>query len=78
MTDEKRQETNKEAPAVSRRDLFQHSRLGAGWPLSAGSALAQQHEGHNHGGEQGAATAKGPYKRQTFDDHQWKTVHVLC
>lgn len=62
---------------VSRRNLFQI--LGAA-PAIAGfassSALAHTHE-------HGAASkdengAKGPYQRQTFDDHQWRTVRVLC
>jgi len=65
-------------PGVSRRNLFQI--LGAAPALvgvASRSALAQTHQ---HGT---AATAqengvKGPYRRQTFDDRQWRTVRVLC
>jgi gluconate 2-dehydrogenase gamma chain len=39
----------------------------------SGSALAQTHE---HAAHETAPT--GPYQRQTFDDHQWRTVQVLC
>ncbi len=60
---------------VSRRNLFQI--LGAAVPAVAVAAEAHQ---HNHGGNgsDGAQQAKGPYQRQTFDDHQWQTVRVLC
>ena len=61
---------------VSRRNLFQI--LGAAVPaaaVAAGTPAAQ----HNHGGGGSEQTqAKGPYQRQTFDDHQWQTVRVLC
>jgi gluconate 2-dehydrogenase gamma chain len=60
---------------VSRRDLLQI--IGAAPALAAVttcSALAQSHE---HGAAQ-QSTSQGPYKRQTFDDHQWRTVNVLC
>lgn len=64
----------KNSTDVSRRDLFQI--LGAVPALAAvtGPALAQTHE---HQAAQ-KSTAKGPYQRQTFDDHQWRTVGVLC
>jgi gluconate 2-dehydrogenase gamma chain len=58
---------------VTRRNLFQI--LGAA-PIAAAAFSSQV---------AGAATAQGeqegspqPYKRQTFDDHQWQTVRVLC
>src|SRR6478752_8170090 len=51
---------------VSRRDIFQI--IGA---VPAVAALAG-------GPAQAAAAAGVPYKRQTFDDRQWKTVRVLC
>jgi gluconate 2-dehydrogenase gamma chain len=55
-----------EKSGVSRRDIFQI--IGAVPAIAAVTA-----------GEAAAATPKaGPYKRQTFDDHQWKTVRVLC
>jgi gluconate 2-dehydrogenase gamma chain len=63
-------------PAFSRRGLFQI--VGAVPAIAAVTAesLAAQ---HNHGqpSEQGNAS-KTPYRRQVFDDHQWKTVCVLC
>lgn len=60
---------------VSRRDLFQI--IGTAPAVAAvvsGSALAQTHK---HEAAQQTA-AKGPYQRQTFDDHQWRAVRVLC
>src|SRR2546429_3145444 len=51
---------------VSRRDIFQI--IGAVPAIAAVTA----------GGSAEAATKSGPYKRQTFDDHQWHTVRVLC
>ena len=51
---------------VSRRDIFQI--IGA---VPAVAALAG-------GPAQAAAAAGVPYKRQTFDDRQWRTVRVLC
>lgn len=50
---------------VSRRGLFQI--IGSVPAIAAVTA-----------GEAAAATPKaGPYKRQTFDDHQWRTIRVL-
>jgi gluconate 2-dehydrogenase gamma chain len=60
---------------VSRRDLFQI--IGAAPAVAAavsGPASAQTHE-HPAAHDAGA---KGPYQRQTFDDHQWRTVQILC
>lgn len=60
---------------VSRRGLFQI--IGTAPAVAAivsGSASAQTHE-HQSPPQHPAA---GPYHRQTFDDHQWRTVHVLC
>jgi gluconate 2-dehydrogenase gamma chain len=55
-----------EKSGVSRRDIFQI--IGSVPAIAAVTA-----------GEAVAATPKvGPYKRQTFDDHQWRTVRVLC
>ncbi len=56
---------------VSRRDMFQI--LGAA-PVAAAAVGA--HSSHMHM-EPTEAAPKGPYKRQTFDDHQWETVTVL-
>ena len=60
-----------ETPGVSRRDIFQI--LGAVPAVAAVGAHS-----HMHMGQEEPAAAKGPYKRQTFDDHQWDTVKVLC
>src|SRR5450432_4207228 len=62
-----------EKPNVSRRDMFQI--LGA---VPAVAAVATGDHAHMHMAPEPVAAAKGPYKRQTFDDHQWKTVNVLC
>ena len=51
---------------VSRREIFQI--VGAVPAIAAVTG----------GPAQAAAAAGVPYKRQTFDDRQWKTVHVLC
>ena len=59
---------------VSRRNLFQI--LGA-VPVAAATATAavayDQHTPAAH-----STASKASFKRQVFDDHQWKTVHVLC
>ena len=64
--------------SVSRRNLFQI--LGAAPALAAlGTGAAHGQQTHEHGHEAAAqAGQKGPYQRQTFDDHQWRTVGVLC
>lgn len=62
---------------VSRRNLFQI--LGAAVPAAAIATGAPMAHEHNHGGNgSDKAQAKGPYQRQTFDDHQWQTVRTLC
>ena len=61
-----------ETPNPSRRDMFQI--LGA---VPAVAAVASTDHAHMHMAPEPVA-AKGPYKRQTFDDHQWHTVNVLC
>ncbi len=73
---------NTEAPekdSLSRRGLFQI--IGA-VPVAAAVATsasaAETHSGHNHVAPSTADGTKAAYKRQTFDDHQWKTVSVLC
>jgi hypothetical protein len=60
-----------ETPGVSRRDIFQI--LGAVPAVAAVGAHS-----HMHMAQEEPAATKGPYKRQTFDDHQWETVKVLC
>ncbi len=69
---------DREAAGVSRRDLFNIiGSVPAIAAVTAGSAAAQSHAGHLAPAHDSSA-AKGPYKRQTFDDHQWRTVRVLC
>jgi gluconate 2-dehydrogenase subunit 3-like protein len=60
-----------ETPGVSRRDIFQI--LGA-----VPAVAAVEAHSHMHTGQEEPTAPKGPYKRQTFDDHQWETVKVLC
>jgi gluconate 2-dehydrogenase gamma chain len=48
---------------ISRRSVFQI--LGS---VPAAAALTGQ----------AASAAHAPYQRKVFDDHQWRTVHVLC
>ena len=45
--------------------------------LVTGVAEAQTH-GHVHIVPETQSAENQPYKRQTFDDHQWETVKVLC
>ena len=60
---------------VSRRNLFHI--LGA-VPAAAALANAEDaHAGHMAHAAAQESSAKGPYKRKTFDDHQWKTVCTL-
>jgi hypothetical protein len=64
--------------AVSRRGLFQIlSAVPALTVAGAGVAAAQTHD-HEHGNAAAQTpTAQAPFVRRVFDDHQWKTVHVL-
>jgi len=58
----------KQTSHVSRRDLFQI--VGAAPALAAAtvaSGRAQTHEAH-----------PGAYQRKVFNEHDWRTVHVLC
>jgi Gluconate 2-dehydrogenase subunit 3 len=72
---EKQNPNEPEKPAVSRRDLF--SIIGSVPVFAAAATAAETHAGHTM--PAGApSTNKGPYERQVFDDHQWRTVHVLC
>jgi len=58
---------------ISRRTIFQI--MGAAPALAAVTSAAEAHE-HAHMAASAAATL--PFKRQTFDDHQWQTIHVVC
>ncbi len=61
---------------VTRRNLFQI--LGAA-PVAAAALSAEAHPASMHDSQQTQSEAQSqPYKRQTFDDHQWRTVQVLC
>jgi len=55
---------------VTRRNLIQI--LGAAAPAAA---AAQEHA---HAPAAESAARKPVYQRKVFDDHHWKTVHVLC
>lgn len=60
--------------SVSRRGLFQ---ILSAVPAAAVIASASPAPAHEHAHGTADAHATGPYKRQTFDDHQWQTVCVL-
>jgi len=59
---------------VTRRSLIQI--------LSAAPAIAeaeaQTQAAHQHAAPPAPAAKAAPYRRKVFDDHQWRTVHVLC
>ncbi len=61
---------------VSRRGLFQIIGAGSAAALVTGTAEAQVHD-HMHLAAEAQSAESQPYKRQTFDDHQWETVKVL-
>ncbi|HEY3935896.1 MAG TPA: gluconate 2-dehydrogenase subunit 3 family protein [Bryobacteraceae bacterium] len=67
MADENKPETQESG--VSRRGLLQ---IIGSVPAMAAVASAAPAAHQAEGG------TKGNYKRQTFDDHQWQTVRVLC
>ena len=64
---------------LSRRGLFHIiGSVPVAAAVASGAAAAEGHGGHTHGPASVETSNSTPYKRQTFDDHQWKTVHVLC
>ncbi len=64
---------------ISRRTVFQIIGAAPAVAALAGeSASAAEGHDHAHMAAASAAPASGPYKRQTFDDHQWATVNVVC
>ncbi len=76
---EEKKTSPEQSSNVSRRDIFHIiGSVPALAAVAAGSAAAQTHEEHAHMAQHAAAGPKGPYKRKTFDDHQWHTVRVLC
>lgn len=60
----------------TRRNVLQILGAVPATAIAANSAAAQTHTHPSFAPQ--AAAASGPYKRQTFDDHQWETVQVLC
>jgi hypothetical protein len=77
MSDSKFTPENPAPEAVSRRNLLQIlGAVPAAAAVTAGQAGAQTH--HHSGLATPVTFENAPYKRQTFDDHQWKTVQVLC
>jgi hypothetical protein len=67
----------KEEPELTRRGVLQvFGATPALAALTAGAAVAQEEHARIHNAPSGVA--KGPYQRQTFNDHQWHTVQVLC
>lgn len=74
MAERKDPNQNDSAP-VSRRDLF--TILGTVPALASVASAAEMHSMH-HPAAAPAKENKGPYQRQVFDDHQWRTVQVLC
>ncbi len=63
---------------VSRRGLFHIiGAVPAAAALATGSAAAEAHN-HLHLAPELQSATGAAYKRQTFDDHQWQTVRVLC
>lgn len=71
-------EAESQSTGVSRRELFNIIGAAPAVAIVAGSVSAQTHDGHGRTPVASAATGKGPYQRQTFNDHDWKTVRVLC
>ncbi len=67
-----------QSASVSRRELFHIIGAVPAAAIVAGSVSAETHEAHEHTASASATRAKGAYQRQTFDDHDWKTVRVLC
>ncbi len=64
---------------VSRRGLFHIlGAVPAAAALAVGTAEAETIADHVHMAPAAAAADGEPYKRQSFDDHQWETVQVLC
>lgn len=72
-------EPKDQTAGVSRRNLFHI--LGSAVPaaavaVGAAGTLEAQHE--HGGGSSESKSANQPFQRRVFDDHQWKTVQVLC
>lgn len=80
MTEKTQFQPEAQSAGVSRRDLF--AIIGAAPAVAAVAGApaveAQSHAAHQHGAADSASKPNGRYQRQTFDDHQWQTVRVLC
>ena len=63
---------NENKQELSRRAVFQV--LGAAPVMVAAAQPALAQTDHHHA----PAPPKGPFQRKIFDDHQWRTVGVLC
>ena len=72
---EKINSNESEKSAVSRRGLFQI--IGSVPVFAAAATAAETHAAH-HAAPVATDHNNGPYQRKVFDDHQWKTVQVLC
>ena len=57
---------------VTRRNLI--TILG----VAPAAAAAQTQAGHEHAAPAAPAAPKKAYARKVFNDHQWRTVQVLC
>ena len=67
-----------EPAGISRRELFHViGSVPAAATAAAGLAGAQTHDAKAHSAQSERKTA-GPYQRRVFDDHQWRTVGILC
>ncbi len=62
---------------ISRRSIFQILGAAPAFAAAAGTAGAQTHD-HAAMAAAKTATPTGPYQRKVFNDHQWRTVHVVC
>src|ERR1700761_9675570 len=63
---------------VSRRNLFHVLGSAPLAAVAATSALAQSPGQHAHTAHGLASTPKLTFERRVFDDHQWRTVQILC
>jgi hypothetical protein len=62
---------------ISRRTIFQIMSAVPALAV-AGTAAEPAAPPHNHAHMAASAAGSLPFKRVTFDDHQWQTIHVLC
>ena len=67
-----------QSSGLSRRHVFHILGSVPVAAVAANSTLAGAPAAHAHMNHGAAATTKLPFERRIFDDHQWKTVHVLC